>query len=294
MGNLKGSLEQNNPFAKIFILLAITLVCVILISPVSLLTLTQPDNIDLLKWLQLTMSTVVIVLPPIFLAYLISPNPLTFLQLNRRVQLSDLVIVVLVMIIAIPFINLLGDLNHRMVLPKSLAAIENWMKSSEDNAAQFTEKLLNVHTWLGLSFNVFVIAVIPALGEELFFRGALQGVLKDWKGIRPAIWLSAILFSAIHFQFYGFVPRMLMGAFFGYLLFWSDNLWLPVTAHFTNNVIAVIFYYLKLNGASVPDIDAVGTGNTLWLGIASGALTLFGIFQLRKQLLTKNNLDFSK
>ncbi len=288
MGNLKGSLERNNPFAKIFILLAITLVCVILISPVSLLTVTRPDNIDLLKWLQLIMSVTVIVLPPIVLAYLISYNPLTFLRLNKKTHLSDILLVVLIMIVAIPLINLLGDLNHRMVLPKSLAAIENWMKTSEETAAQFTEKMLNVHTLLGLSFNVLIIAVVPALGEELFFRGALQGVLKDWKGIRPAIWLSAILFSAIHFQFYGFVPRMLMGAFFGYLLFWSENLWLPITAHFTNNVIAIIFYYLKLNGFRVPDIDAVGFGNTLWLGIASGALTLFGIVQLRRRFATKS------
>lgn len=288
MGNLKGSFEQNNPFAKIFILLAITFGCVILISPVSLLTIAQPNNIDLLKWLQLAMSVAVIVVPPLFLAYLISSNPLIFLRLNKRVCLSDIAIVVLIMIIAIPFINLLGDLNHRMVLPKSLAWIENWMKTSEETAAQFTEKMLDVHTLAGLLLNIIIIAVIPALGEELFFRGALQGVLKDWKGIRPAIWLSAILFSAIHFQFYGFVPRMLMGAFFGYLLFWSENLWLPITAHFTNNVIAVIFYYLKLNGVSIPDIDAIGTGNTLWLGIASGALTLFGIVQLRRRFATKS------
>ena len=140
----------------------------------------------------------------------------------------------------------------------------------------------------GLIFNIILIAIIPALGEELFFRGALQGVMKAWKGAKLAIWITAIIFSAIHLQFYGFVPRMLLGAFFGYLLFWSENIWLPIIAHFVNNVLAVIFYYFKFNGYQVPDIDTIGTGNTLWLGIASGALAIFGFFQIRKRFRLRN------
>ena len=138
-------------------------------------------------------------------------------------------------------------------------------------------------------FNIFLIAFIPAMGEELFFRGALQGALRDWKGIKTAIWITAIVFSAIHLQFYGFVPRMLLGAFFGYLIFWSNSIWPAVLAHFVNNVMAVIFYYFKYNGYKLPDIDTIGTGNTLWLGIASGAIALFGLFQLKKQLELKKN-----
>jgi membrane protease YdiL (CAAX protease family) len=175
-----------------------------------------------------------------------------------------------------------------MVLPKSLAGFESWMKTSEQQATQFTEKLLKVHTINGLLLNIFVIAVAPAVGEELFFRGALQGVLKDWKGVRPAIWISAILFSTIHFQFYGFVPRLMMGASFGYLLVWSKNMWLPITAHFTNNVIAIIFYYLKLNGFRVPDIDAIGTGDTFGLGIASGLAATVSMYYLYRHFQKKS------
>jgi len=104
--------------------------------------------------------------------------------------------------------------------------------------------------------------------------------------------MTAIIFSTIHFQFYGFVPRMLLGAFFGYLLFWSENIWLPIVGHFINNVIAVVFYYLKFNGYKVPDIDSIGFGNTLWTGFASGAVGIFFFFILKHhfQLQVKKKL----
>jgi membrane protease YdiL (CAAX protease family) len=246
-------------------------------------------NIGMLKLSQLLLTVGVIALPPLFLAYFISIKPLKFLQLDtKNVNWVDILLVVLFMIVIIPFINLLGDWNHHLVLPKVFSEIETWMKSSEDEAAQLTEKFLKVHTFQGLLFNIFLIAVLPAIGEELYFRGALQGVIQQWRGVKTSIWIVAIVFSTIHMQFYGFVPRMLMGAFFGYLLFWSGNMWLPIAAHFTNNVMAVIFYYLQFNGCKVPDIDSVGFGNTLWIGLASGSLGLFGFFILKKRFQLQN------
>jgi len=228
-------------------------------------------------------------LPPIVLAYLISEKPQHFLLLDKKkINWTDLILVVIFMILIIPFINLLGDLNHQLVLPKMFSGIEDWMKTSEEEATALTEKFLKVSTIQGLLFNVLLISVIPAIGEELYFRGALQGVIRDWKGIKISIWLTAIVFSTIHFQFYGFVPRMLMGAFFGYLLFWSENMWVPIVAHFTNNVIAVLFYYFKLNGSKLPDIDTIGVGNTLWIGLVSGALGIVGIYSLKRRFYLQN------
>ena len=290
MGNLKGSFEHYGVFAKLFILLAITLFFVLILSPIiSLITFSKPMDIGMLKLSQLLLTVGVIALPPFFLAYFISDKPLKFLQLDtKNVNWIDILLVVLFMIMIIPFINLLGDWNHHLVLPKDFHGIESWMKSSEDEAAQLTDKFLKVNTVQGFLFNIFLIAVLPAIGEELYFRGALQGVIQQWRGVRTSIWIVAIVFSTIHMQFYGFVPRMLMGAFFGYLLFWSGNMWLPIAAHFTNNVIAVIFYYLQFNGYKVPDIDTVGFGNTLWIGLASGSLGIFGFFILKKRFQLQN------
>jgi membrane protease YdiL (CAAX protease family) len=291
MGILKGSFEQSGVFTKIFILLAITLFFTLILSPIiALLSLSNPSDIGVLKISQLLLSIGVIVLPPFFLAYLISTNPFNFLYLYKRnTNWGELIFVILFMIIIIPFINLLGDLNHRLILPKVFSGLEMWMKTSEDQATVITQKFLNVRNLPGLFFNIILIAFIPAIGEELYFRGAIQRVIGQWKGIKVSIWITAIVFSTIHFQFYGFLPRMLMGAFLGYLLYWSKNLWLPVIAHFTNNAIAVIFYYLKFNGFKLPDIDSIGTGNTLWIGLVSGAIGVSGFFWLKKRLQVKKD-----
>ena len=290
MFKFKGLFVQSNLVSKLMLLLGAT--CIFSIFGIAVWLIFWHGNmtdINSLKWGQLLQSIGMFVIPPFAVAYLWSEKPLNYLNINRKINWVELLYVVLFMIVIIPFINLLGDLNHQLVLPKALVGIENWIKNSEAQATEFTEKLLNVRNVQGLLFNIFLIAFIPAMGEELFFRGALQGALRDWKGIKTAIWITAIVFSAIHLQFYGFVPRMLLGAFFGYLIFWSNSIWPAVLAHFVNNVMAVIFYYFKYNGYKLPDIDTIGTGNTLWLGIASGAIALFGLFQLKKQLELKKN-----
>jgi len=186
------------------------------------------------------------------------------------------------MLVAIPFINMLSWLNQQIILPEALSEIEKMMQSSEVQIAEITEKMLNVSTLGALLFNVFLVAVVPALGEELFFRGTIQRLLSDWKGALFAIWITAFVFSAIHMQFYGFLPRMLLGAFLGYLLLWSGSLWLPIIAHFVNNSVAVVFYYLKFNGVKVIDVETIGTDDTLWLGIVSGIVCVFLGFLIRK------------
>jgi hypothetical protein len=118
----------------------------------------------------------------------------------------------------------------------------------------------------------------------LFFRATIQRIFTEWRKAVWGIWIAAFVFSAIHLQFYGFVPRLLLGAFFGYLYVWSGSLWLPIVAHFVNNAVAVLFYYLQYNGVQLPDIDRLGTGDTLWLGLLSALLVIGGVFVLQKRL----------
>ncbi len=278
----KASLLNSRISTKLFVFLAVIVFSIFFISPLAILSSSKTENIEMIKVVQLITTIGIFILPSFVMAYFMNERPLIFLGLTKKNKFTDFAFVFLFMILLIPFINLLGELNQRLILPKAFAGMEAWMKTAEQEAARLTEKLVQVRTISGLLFNIFLIAILPAFSEELFFRGALQGILRDWKGVKLAIWITAIVFSAIHLQFYGFVPRMLMGAFFGYLLFWSNNIWLPIAAHFVNNVLAIIFYYLKYNGYHLPDIDTIGTGNTLWLGIASGALTIFGFFQLKK------------
>jgi len=289
MNRFKGILEQSGPFSGLVVLLALICFFVLVLSPLTVVFgVTNPMSVNVLKWSQLILSTGVFILPPLIFAYLFSKKPLAYLHLDTKTRWLDSISVVLFILAIIPFVNLLGDLNHQMALPKFLAGLESWMKTTEAQANKVVEQMLQVHSLPALLFNVFLIAVLPALGEELFFRGALIRIFQNWKGVKTAIWITAFIFSTIHLEFYGFVPRLLLGAFFGYLLLWSGNLWLPIIAHFINNVIAVIFFYLQYNGYKLPDIDSVGFGNTLWLGLASGSIGVFGFFLLKRKFQLQN------
>jgi uncharacterized protein len=284
MNRLKGILEQSGIFSNLVILFALLCLFVLALSPITaVITASNHSGVDAMKVSQLILSIGVFVLPPFLLAYLCSKKPLVFLHLDMKTRWTDAGYVILFMLIIVPFVNLLGDMNQQLALPKFLEGLESSLKSMEDQANKLVEQMLQVHGYVALFFNIFLIALLPAIGEELFFRGALIRIFQNWKGMIPAIWIVAVIFSAIHMQFYGFIPRLLMGAFFGYLLMWRGNLWLPVIAHFVNNVIAVVFYYFRFNGVKLPDIDVVGTGNTLWIGIASGAIGIFGLFLLKRK-----------
>ena len=148
-----------------------------------------------------------------------------------------------------PMDNLIIELNQSMTLPAVLSDLENWMKNKELQLEKLTGYLTDFKTTGQFLVAFVVIAIIPALGEELLFRGILQQKIEEkFKNPHVAIWISAAVFSAIHFQFYGFVPRLLLGAMFGYLYVWSRNLWVPIFAHLINNGFTVTMLYLnKIN-----------------------------------------------
>ena len=281
----KGKYKDAGVFIKLIQLLLIFFVFIFLaIILTSLTTNNDLTSIKNIKIAQLIQAVFLFILPPIVLAYFWSAKPLKYMGLSQKINLKSILLIVIFMVLAIPFINLLSYLNQQITLPHFLLPIENWMKASETEIAVITEKLLNVHTISDLAFNIFLIALLPALGEELFFRATIQKIFSEWRGVVFGIWVAAFIFSSIHLQFYGFFPRLLLGAFLGYLLWWSGSLWLPIIAHFTNNFIAVVFYYLKFNGVKVFDIDTIGTNETLYLGVISGVLTLGGVLLIKREL----------
>jgi membrane protease YdiL (CAAX protease family) len=266
----------------------------------SIFFFEQPLSINALKWVQFIQSTAMFLLPPLCMAYLWSKQPLDWLKVKgERLKVkSESFWAVVLMLVALPAINLLGHLNQQMTLPAFLEPLEQWMKTSEESAKVLTEQFLNVTTFSGLIINLLLMALLPAVAEELTFRGVLINLFRV-KGERLkvkgegvphlAIWCSAILFSAIHMQFYGFVPRMLMGALFGYMLVWTGSLWIPILMHFTNNAMAVIIYFVALReGWDMEQVDAIGTNDTLWLGIVSIVITIVGIYAFRRSTTMSN------
>jgi hypothetical protein len=235
-----------------------------------------------LKWLQFLQTTGTFLLPPVLCAWLWSESrqPFQWLKMDAAPDGKILGLAVAIMVCAVPGINLLAEWNSHVQLPESLASIEQMLKQQEEIAAALTERFLQADNIGGLLVNIGLMALLPALSEELSFRGTLQQILSNSKftihnsQTHAAIWVTAIIFSAIHLQFYGFVPRMLMGAMFGYLFVWTGSLWVPVIMHFVNNGMAVVVYYLTEGsnpsvGSDKNIADTIGAGDTWWLGVLS-------------------------
>ncbi len=251
-----------------------------LLSSVSPANGSSTENINFLKYFQVVQSVGLFVVPPFIIGYLYHGKISNYLFIDRTASWQAYVLSAVALLAALPFINFIGEINKQMQLPESLAGIENWMRNMEDAAELMVKKFMKVDTISGLLFNIFMIGMLPALGEELMFRGVFQRIFTAWtRNYHWGIWITAFLFSAMHMQFYGFIPRMVLGAMFGYLLVWTGTMWVPIVAHLVNNTMGVIGYFLINKGVITEDVEEIGVGSDqilLMIGslIATGFLLL--------------------
>ncbi len=244
--------------------------------------------IALAKYFQIQSQLGTFIIPVLIFAFLDGRKIISYLKLNVQPGFIILMIAGICIVSAVPFINYLAELNMQMKLPSSLAGVEQWMRSSEDKASQITEMFLNVSTIWGFLINILMISVLPSIGEEFLFRGVLQPLFHKWtKNIHVAVIISAFLFSVIHIQFYGFIPRFLMGVLLGYSFVWSGSLWVPVFIHFINNSAAVIMSYLFTTGYADNAYETIGTGGSasipLILSLFFTASSVFLLYFLSKR-----------
>lgn len=238
---------------------------------------TESATPAFLRTLQFLQSLFLILLPAILMACFISPTPWKYLGLTKAPSLRQIVLTIISMLLMVPFMNQIIVWNEAIRLPESLAPIEEWMRTKEDAANLMINQILDTRHWGGRIVNLLLVGVMAAVSEELFFRGLLQNLFFDkWHKRLLAVLLSAFLFSAIHLQFYGFVPRFLLGAYFGLLLIWTGNLWLPILAHFINNACALIQFYIEQNTEGNQLMQAASTDilsdGMNWLMIGSSIL----------------------
>ncbi len=256
--------------------------------------LNNPQSINLLKYFQVVQSIGLFVVPPFILGLLFLGNAINYLHLNKTVAFSSFLLVILLVLSASPFINFLGEINSQMHFPDWLSGVENWMKVSEEKADLLTEAFLNVNTIGGLLFNLFMIAFLPAIGEELLFRGVIQRIFTHMtKNHHWGIWISAILFSSLHMQFFGFIPRMLLGVLFGYLLVWSGTMWLPITAHFINNGAAVIAWYMVNKNLISHKIETIGTTSDSYTWVVLSLILIAVLMWIIKRENKENRLTIN-
>ncbi len=267
---LKTASRQRHPFISLLLLMllmiagAVTFMLLAFIAVIAVYGMKEMLNastgstssIEIIKLLQLFISTGMFIVPALVFARLESQNWTSYLKL-KGVPIVLILLTILIMVSSGPMLELSAELNRNMNLPDFFKGLEQWMLSKEQEMAEMTKQLLIMNSPGVLIFNILMLAIIPAIGEELIFRGCLQKIFARWTGNKHvAIWVTAIIFSAIHVQFYGFLPRMLLGALFGYLLIWSKTIWIPILGHFINNAVAVVTAYVyQQKGISLDKLE---------------------------------------
>ena len=285
----KGLFEGASPFIQLLMLIFTMLACLLFFMVIGIL-LAPPllgisfaelmnsisgsvteQNLNLMRYMQVLQGIGFFIIPAFVAAYLFSGNVIQYLNLGRITPETRnpkpetrnqkwFILTLLLIFAAMPCINLLAALNEMISFPESLSGFEQWLRAFEESARQLTESFLKVNNVGGMFFNIFMIAVLAALGEELIFRGVLQKILVRWTGnVHAGIVISGFLFSLMHMQFYGFFPRWLLGVMFGYLLVWSGTMWLPIFAHFVHNAVAVILSYLIHKGIIPESVEEFGS-----------------------------------
>jgi len=298
---LRNSLSGLHPYSKIIFSLFIVLACFLAIFLIALLIAMpvfnisvselsnymsdykNPDNVVFLKYLQTVQSVGLFIVPAFIIGYFMNQNTYVFLGFNVKISTQRAMAAVIIMLVALPLVNYLGLINSTMQLPEWLSGFEQWMKEKEAGAQELTRAFLVMENQGQLIFNIFMIGLLPAIGEELIFRGIFQRIFTDWtKNIHWGIFIAAFLFSTMHFQFYGFLPRLLLGMLFGYLFYWSRSIWIPMLVHFVNNTTAVFAYYFypeKIN-QEVESFESVpGLEIFLILNAAIFALLLYRFYR---------------
>lgn len=266
-------------FAGVFIIgLIIQLLGALLGSvlfDVSLLELVDSTEtadinaINALKFTQIIGALGTFVFGGFLMSFLYTGSWTAFFPFGRRINGKALFLIVLILIISLPFVNLLTELNAKIHIP--IESFENYFRKLEDQTESLMMTLVKAENVGALLVNIFMIAIIPAFGEELVFRGLIQKHFTDlFKNGHVAILVTAIIFSLAHFQVYSFLPRFFLGLILGYAFYYGKSLWYPMMAHLTNNFLGVLYYYMFMNKETGDKFEQIGTIDMLpAVGIAS-------------------------
>jgi membrane protease YdiL (CAAX protease family) len=227
------------------------------------------------KLMQILGSVGTFIVPAFFFSYLFEGDLFSYYRFRNPITMMPVLLVILMMVSVIPFINYLAELNMKMEFP--VRALDQVLRSLESAAEEMMVAFTAAKNVSGLLVNLLMIGLIASVGEELIFRGLLQRLLTQMlKNSHLAILVTAVLFSAFHFQFFSFLPRFILGVILGYLLYYGRSIWYPILAHFVNNVMGVIYYYFYSRGSTDDMLEEIGTSSLIPVAaIVSLVLFLF-------------------
>lgn len=299
---MQGLLKTKRPGSQLLVLVSVSLVSLFLVglagsaivSALSGMSLAQmadmskwdyskPQTLFVVRAMQLVQFIGLFVIPSFFCARLFSTNSKQYMGLKRPSNMTYFAAGALIMIIAMPLVGLLGELNRHIEFP---AGIANWMKEKEDSASQVLKGLLLHGSVMDLLLNIVFVAVLAAVGEELLFRGIGQRLLIKWfRSPWAGIIISAVLFSAFHLQFYGFFPRLMLGIFLGAMYWYSGSLWVPILGHFVYDALQIVMVYYRPD--MMKEESVVSTGSVAVAGAVSAALSALVLAWMIKRSQTR-------
>lgn len=231
------------------------------ISVFELLEITGEEEGEImsaLKFLQIIGALGTFVFSSLVISFFYTGSWLGYFRTGTGVQTPAVLLLILIMVTALPFVNLLTDLNARLELPFDSA--ESYLRQLEEQTQTLMMTLIRADNFWALLVNLFMIAIIPAVGEELVFRGLIQRHLTEmFRNGHVAIIVASVIFSLAHFQFYSFLPRFFLGLILGYTFYYGRSLWYPMIAHLVNNGLGVVFYYFYMKEATGESLEDIGT-----------------------------------
>lgn len=277
-------IKNINRTERILILIGLMIVGTILASFSPLLftrSIESFSKLNVLRITQIISQFFMFIAPPLLYAVLVKEKPMHYLGF-KKTSPWHLLIGVMMMYTILPLNNVFAEWNANISLPESMRAIEDIMKSLQEQATEITERMLNVNTVGGLLVNLFMIAGLAAFGEELIFRSMLQPFLiKACRNVHIGIFVASCVFSFIHFEFYGFLPRLVLGMLLGYMFYYSKSIWVPMLMHFVNNGTAVVLYYLNNIGVTNIDVESFGQTEIFPLIISIIGMTVMFWFAIK-------------
>ncbi len=273
---------------KITLLVCSFLLCLVLATMLNTIISVnlEPGSLLGINISLFTQNVLAFMLPVVITVVFISAKPLEYLRLNKAPSIKSIIFLIATFIVMTPAFNYIVDWNNNISLPESMKGIESWMRTAENAAQAVTNKILNENN---LIVSILIIGMLTGMSEEMLFRGGLQTILRSRPmSIHIAIWSTAVIFSIMHFQFFGFVPRVLLGAFFGYLAYWSGSLWTAVIAHALNNSTVIVAHRInQTSGYNLDNLGLVNNGEFPVLAICSLIATTLLIYYYLKTTRAK-------
>ena len=251
--------------------------------------LLQPKNASIAQFANALASIIAFGLPGIAVAFFSKNKLVSELGFARIKNWNQIGLVTLIAITGLFLSGALGDLTERIPTP---IALKNWATQMEDQYKKALYAMTQMKSVLDLLFAIIAVAVVPAIVEELFFRASLQKILMDWTGKSyVAIILTAVIFSAFHFSYFGFLSRMSLGIILGIIYYYTKTIWLPMLMHFINNGIGITILYFVRNDPK--KMDAVIDGNLPFYWVAVAILIVTVLCKKLKESTTHVQLEKS-